>query len=91
MGRSNYLITIMHFHSSYSPILRDIRVVLVTSHIQYTGILHGNMCFNNVLRPFSLETASIYPRHQTVHEWCLIDFNKACKTIFTEESPQNKN
>jgi hypothetical protein len=77
---------IMHFHSSYSPtttILRNIRVTV--TDLSYTNMICVSTMFVLFLLKLLPFTLAIKRSTNGV-----IDFNKACRTIFMEELPQNK-
>ncbi|KAE9397210.1 hypothetical protein BT96DRAFT_77713 [Gymnopus androsaceus JB14] len=56
------------------------KISALLDDLNAVGILHGDIKFNNILSPAEpwLEP-QICPRHKQVHQWRVIDFDRASK------------
>ena len=76
----------------YGPTVDDLFIMYFRSSYTYSLTYSQGYprCRDRPFIYYYMVTAPICSLHQTVHEWCLIDFNKPREAIFTEESTQNK-
>ncbi|KIM36114.1 hypothetical protein M413DRAFT_449430 [Hebeloma cylindrosporum] len=65
--------------------LRDIREIL--TDLAHVGIVHDDARFNNVLRPLITNSNTLCSRHKKIHNWRLIDFDRARRFLISESNP----
>ncbi|KIM36118.1 hypothetical protein M413DRAFT_449432 [Hebeloma cylindrosporum] len=67
--------------------LRDIREIL--EDLAHIGIVHRDARYNNVLRSLVTDSKSLCSRHQRIHNWRLIDFDRSMRLFITESNPKD--
>lgn len=64
--------------------LRDIREIL--EDLAHVGIVHDDVRFNNVLRTLVTIPNSLCSRHKRIHNWRLVDFDRAMRYFITDSN-----
>ncbi|KIM36113.1 hypothetical protein M413DRAFT_32012 [Hebeloma cylindrosporum] len=65
--------------------LRGIREIL--EDLVPIGIVHEDARFNNVLRILVSDSNSFCSRHKKIHNWRLVDFDRATRFFITDSNP----